>query len=444
MPFPKKIRFYFRLTTVIVKKYYLTIILGAVLGGLLAFLIYSSYAIIVNNLRSVKKVGLVGQYSLTNLPDIIQKQLSFGLTNINDSGEISPGIADTWKVSDDNKTYEFFVIPEKYRWSDGRQFSLNDITYNFQDVEITRSDRTIKFSLKEPFSPLLLVLSKPIFSKNMSGLGDYKIKDYVMRGNTIERISLKYLGDQKLPNIAYRFYPTVGDMLTGFNLGEINYLDSLFSTNEIFTSKNTIIEPYIDLNVFTAMYFNTEIPELSNKSTRQSLSYAIRKPTDDSRSISSYSPLSWVFNDSVKQYLYDTNRSTELVTRDEFSNMRELVIATFPQDINLAQEIINDWSEIGVKAKVITVNVMPENYDLLLVSREIPLEADQYPYWHSTQAGNLSKLRNPRLDKLLEDGRKTYDREARKNIYLDFQRYLLEECPAVFLSHPTMYRVSRT
>ena len=89
-------------------------------------------------------------------------------------------------------------------------------------------------------------------------------------------------------------------------------------------------------------------------------------------------------------------------------------------------------------------SVTPTEYDAFLVIFDIPPDPDQYTLWHSTQAGsNISRYKNPRIDKLLEDGRLNLDTEARKKIYLDFQRFLLEDAPAAFLFHPTWYTISR-
>ena len=75
---------------------------------------------------------------------------------------------------------------------------------------------------------------------------------------------------------------------------------------------------------------------------------------------------------------------------------------------------------------------------------DIPKDPDQYSLWHSTQTStNVSRLANPRIDKLLEDGRIELDQETRKKIYLDFQRFLVEEVPAVFLYHPEYYTIKR-
>jgi peptide/nickel transport system substrate-binding protein len=56
---------------------------------------------------------------------------------------------------------------------------------------------------------------------------------------------------------------------------------------------------------------------------------------------------------------------------------------------------------------------------------------------------NLTKINNSRIDKLLEEGRQTFDLQKRKEIYFDFQKYLLEESPVIFLSYPTTYFISR-
>jgi len=58
--------------------------------------------------------------------------------------------------------------------------------------------------------------------------------------------------------------------------------------------------------------------------------------------------------------------------------------------------------------------------------------------WHSTQVqnSNITGIRSPKLDKLLEDARKTSDTKGRKEQYQLFTTLLLDEAPAVFLYYP--------
>ena len=90
------------------------------------------------------------------------------------------------------------------------------------------------------------------------------------------------------------------------------------------------------------------------------------------------------------------------------------------------------------------ITSVPVDYDAFLATVDIPKDPDQYSLWHSTQATtNISKYKNPRIDKLLEDGRTELDQDTRKKIYLDFQRFLVEDVPAIFLYHPIFYTISR-
>lgn len=443
MPFIRKIRFYFHLLSALAKRYYRIIISGIFFGGLIALIITYSYSHLAKLIVSTQKIGLIGQYTLSNLPTEVLRKLSYGLTGLNDKNEVIPGIADKWLIDNEGKRFEFLIIPEKYSWNNDKPFSTNDLNYNFKNVTIETTDNSIIFTLEDAFAPLPSILTEPIFQNGLIGLGDYRLSKYVVKGNTVKSLSLTSLKPEDKSNILYRFYPTITDLKLAFNLGEIDYLDGITSTEGISENKNVTFEPYLDINSFTALYFNTEKPEFAEKTFRQTLAYAINKPTNNQRSLSSYNPDSWAYNGSVKPYNYDVNRALELTSKENIEKNREVIISVLPQDIEIAEQVIKDFQTIGLKSKYEVINFLPDDYDMLLLTREIPPDPDQYSYWHSTQPGNFSNLINPRLDKLLEDGRKTVDQNTRKNIYLDFQRYLLEECPAVFLSHPTLYRVTR-
>ncbi len=50
---------------------------------------------------------------------------------------------------------------------------------------------------------------------------------------------------------------------------------------------------------------------------------------------------------------------------------------------------------------------------------------------------------SPKVDKILEDARRITDLDARRENYLDFQKFLLEDCPAIFLSYPQFFNIER-
>lgn len=118
-------------------------------------------------------------------------------------------------------------------------------------------------------------------------------------------------------------------------------------------------------------------------------------------------------------------------------------LATIPELLGLAEKIKSDWQAIGVETEIRVVASRPSNFQAFLGIERIDSDPDQYHLWHSTQASNIVNMHNPRIDKLLEDGRQTIDQEERAQIYIDFQRFLVEEAPAVFLYHPKSYLIKR-
>ena len=104
----------------------------------------------------------------------------------------------------------------------------------------------------------------------------------------------------------------------------------------------------------------------------------------------------------------------------------ELKLCTTPLLIDAAEKIAKDWQAVGVKASVQAVSSVPDTFNAFLAIFDIPQDPDQYALWHSSQdLTNIANYSNPRIDKLLEDGRTQIDAGERKKIYLDFQRFLL-------------------
>jgi len=99
---------------------------------------------------------------------------------------------------------------------------------------------------------------------------------------------------------------------------------------------------------------------------------------------------------------------------------------------------------VGVNINLQVISTIPTDFQAFLAIFDIPDDPDQYSIWHSTQTStNITRYEDPRVDKLLEDGRSQIDLESRKKIYLDFQRFLVEDSPAAFLYYPTIYSISR-
>lgn len=399
------------------------------------------------NLPIFKKetIGVEGLYTLKNIPEEIVNQISFGLTinSENDKNELSP-IIESLTIENENKDY-IFTLKDDIFWHNGKKLISNDIDYSLISgiKTVPLAENKIKISLEKEFSPVLSVLSKPLFKKNTIGLGIYKIKRYSLQEGYLKTLYLVPIKDN-LPRIIYRFYQNENDLINAYKLGDVNEIKITSLPEELSNWSKSKISQQIETDKkYSAVFFNTQ--KIENKQLRQALAYATPKTKDrNERCLGPISPQSWAYNSSIKEYNFSATRAKELFEPNKIDSIN--LIVGDRRLLSVAEEIKNSWESILKLRTTITVEnqINTEDFDAILTYGSIPHDPDQYLFWHSTQIkSNLTKFDNSRIDKLLEDGRFVIDQLERKNIYQDFQRYLLEESPAIFLSYPNTYTITR-
>jgi peptide/nickel transport system substrate-binding protein len=116
----------------------------------------------------------------------------------------------------------------------------------------------------------------------------------------------------------------------------------------------------------------------------------------------------------------------------------------------VARSIAADLTAIGVGVNLDLVSdadllskLQARNFDMALTALDNGPDPDIYVLWHSSQsaAGGFNFSGMPVdafLDKDLEDGRFNYDIKTRKAAYLDAQKILRADQPAVFLYSPDL------
>lgn len=442
MPFKKKIRFFIRFVGAFVKKHYLTLSFGLLLGCFSFFLLPKILKYLPKD-KKIIKVGVIGNFNVNEIPETILSELSLGLTVVSENGEPQPALAKSWSVSSDGKVYSFALEDGSIYWHNGQKFVSEDINYNFKDVGVSIEKNNIVFKLKEPFSPFPVVVAKPLFKKGLIGLGKYKVAKITKNGKNIKSILLDPFQNQFLQRKQYRFYQNEDQLKLAFNLGEVDFIDGIIDLKGLNYSTKVNVSQYLAKDVYVAVFFDAEKTIFSEKTVRQALAYAIPKELGEKRVTGPLSPSSWAYNPDVKPYSYDLTKAKSLLGKEGGKQKEKIKISTLPQYENLAKTISENWQKIGLESEIEINSFVPNSFDVLIVGRKIPNDPDQYYFWHSTQAGNISSFKNPRIDKLLEDGRRETGKDERKNIYFDFQRFLIEESPVVFLIHPSFFRLER-
>lgn len=432
------------------KKYLIGIVAGTLIGVLAV--LNASKLVTTLPIKQTERIGRIGAITLQTIPLDIQQKISRGLTKFSENGDVNPDVAQNISVSDDGLIYTITINPNTF-WSNGDKVSAHDLELNVADVEINiPNDETIEFKLKEPYSPFPSILSQPLLKKSsigrifkrthIIGVNDFRMTNIKTHNQVIIAMTLDSPTEQKI----YTFYPTEKEAVTAFKLGHIDSIEQLSSptlTDWTIVNTRAISQP----NRYLAVFFNTADLNLQEKSIRQMLSYAINKDSGENRVISPISKNSWAYNPQVKPYNFNLKTAQDMFDKQVEANPNfslSIELTTTPAYTEAAQQIIDNWQQIGVDTTIKIVSFPDTNdYQALLIGQQIPQDPDQYALWHSTQSSNITHYQNPKIDKLLEDGRKEQNIEKRELIYQDFQRFLVEDSPTAFLYNLKTYTLSR-
>lgn len=450
MIFLQRRRLFLWLAKAYIRKWKKTILLFFVLGLAGFFFLYLIGRFFQPSLPFGQKeiIGLVGAYREDNLPSEITDKLSYGLTSMSSDGLPVPLVAYSWLIKDNGKTYTFNLKDNLY-FNDGTKLTSDLINYNFQDVTIDRPSKDkITFKLKNSYSPFLLTVTRPILKKGFIGLGNYRIKSINLNGDFVNSVELIPIKGGK--DIVYQFYPTEESLKIALTMGEItntSQVSNPYLLNiDLKHFPNFKVTKNINYDNLVTLFYNTQDKYISDKRLREALGYALPNVFHEGERIRTpYPPFLWVSQNAALSSDQDIKHAELLLSESGSSSSAStsFEIKTLPKFEETAKKIQNSWKEIGIKTKITLVNSIPSNFQIFLGEFKVSKDPDQYVLWHSNQDTNITRYKNLRIDKLLEDGRQVTDITQRKKIYSDFQKYLLDDPPASFLYFPYYYTVSR-
>lgn len=175
-----------------------------------------------------------------------------------------------------------------------------------------------------------------------------------------------------------------------------------------------------------------------------------------------YKPGTWAHNPAVKPLPYDPEEARRILSRKGWKPGPDGVLVkdgrrfSFTlitnqgneQRIRVAQIIQRRLSAVGIEVKVRVIEwasllsnfIDKGNFDALVMGWTIGQDPDLYDIWHSSKTGpkelNFIGYANSEVDRLLETGRGTFDREKRRLAYFRIQEILQEDQPYTFLYVP--------
>ena len=280
--------------------------------------------------------GIIGQprfinpiYGETNDIDRALIDLIFsGLMSYDKDGKIVNDLADSYKISNDGKTYDF-ILKDNLFWQDGRPLTADDIIFtiktiqnsdyksplraNWIDVDIEKtSDKSFTFRLKIPYNSFLenntiKIIPKHIWenilpesfalsSYNLQpiGSGPYSFKNLKqIESGFIKNIDLTanrkyYNGIPFISNLSFQFFEKKEELIKavnaktidGFSLAQLdnNEAQAEKEIRQGWTKDKKFTAYYLSLPRYFAVFFNTQKTKLfSDINLRKALNYATDK-----------------------------------------------------------------------------------------------------------------------------------------------------------------------
>jgi peptide/nickel transport system substrate-binding protein len=367
------------------------------------------------------------------------------------------------------------------------------LRYDWQSTEVAQVDEhTVSFTLKKPYFDFLGNLTLGILPKHIwseiapekFALANYNlepvgsgpfiyISHQVDSAGNILSYNLKandqyYLGSPYIRTFTFHFYPDEDTLLKAFGNKEIMAMGNLSSEKiESVKNKNNVAIYKINLPRYFAVYFNqNKSAVLADDNVREALNHATNRQAiidqvlagEGEAIFSPFVPGTEGFGADVDRHNFSLDEANRILEDDGWKRkdggLREkngislsfdIYVTDWPELSQTADMLREQWAKIGadIKVNVLTYNdinqnfIRPREYDALIYGQEIKFNPDLYFFWHSSQKRdrglNFSLFDNPKADTILEDARMEMDPAKRNEKYLDFQKILSEENPAVFL-----------
>ena len=364
---------------------------------------------------------------------------------------------------------------------------------DFKQVKsITAPDAfTIRVKYGEPFAPALASwgmnilpahllegqdITKSPLARKPVGTGPYRFKEWVSGQKIVLEANSDYFeGRPYIDRFIYRIIPDSSTMymelkagaIDLMNLTPVQYARQTQATR--FTSRfNKYRYPS---SSYLYMGYNLRHPLFGDKRVRQAMTAAINKDEliqgvlfgMGQRAHGPIVPGRWAHNPAVKDIVYDPKHAGELLAEAGWKEKNsdgilvkdgkpfKFTILTNQgnqQRLMTAQIVQQRLRQVGIDVKIRIVEwaaflkefVNKGNFEVVMLAWSISQDPDMYDIWHSSKnkPGELNFIgyNNLEVDRLLIEGRNTFDIEKRKRAYFKIQDILAEEQPYTFLYVP--------
>jgi peptide/nickel transport system substrate-binding protein len=420
----------------------------------------------------------------------IDKLLFDSLVHRDEHFNLRPWLAQSWDIPDP-LTYVFH-LRKGVVFHDGNPLTAQDVKWTFDSIMsgkirtakastyrlVDRIDApdesTVVFHLKEPFATLLWNVSDGAigivpygsgeeFNRNPVGTGPFRLVSQAQDKEVVIERNDHYWGDHAhVPRVQFLVVPDTTTRALELRKGSAD-----LAINALTADMIAAIEGDQHLKVettpgtiYTYLALNLRDPILRDVRVRQALAYAIdRRPIihylwrDLAIPAASVLPTQhWAYDADVQKYDYDPQHARQLLDEAGYRERNgvrfHLTMKTSTEESTrlLAAILQQQLANVGIALDIRTFEFATfyadvqkgafQMYSLRWIGGNEDPDIFEHVF-HSASVppkrANRSYYSNPRVDALIDEGRRELDQARRKQIYAQIQQILAEELPYINL-----------
>jgi peptide/nickel transport system substrate-binding protein len=332
-----------------------------------------------------------------------------GLLRFGPGFKLMPGLAKSWEVTPDGKTYTMHL--DESKWEDGKPVTSEDVAWSLMNISAkygpkfipagkvidnidTSDPHTVVFHLKQPFGPFLFslvceqnagimpkhifetgdILTNPALTTKPIGSGAFRVSEWV-HGDHITMVrnpDYRRPGKPYLDKVILKTIPDSAGRVLALQAGEIDMIEELYfplTYYKTLSADKRFQVHDVGYGADDLVLLNVKNTPLDRAEVRQALMVAIdreymfknvylglgRMATSivDSR-------LSWAKNPAVdygKMYAYDPDRARKMLDDAGVKpgsdgtrfTIRLAFSANRADDVQAAQVLQRNWQAVGIK-----------------------------------------------------------------------------------------------
>jgi peptide/nickel transport system substrate-binding protein len=404
---------------------------------------------------------------------------------------MEPALAESWEISDDNLTWTF-TLRDGVTFHNGRALTAEDVVYSYDrimdpdvgaansfrfasiDEVVATDDRTVEIRLTRPTPNLLVniggfkgmaiipqeIVDDGTIDSFPIGTGPFRfVSSSPDQGILLEKNPDYWRAGEGLPHLdGIRFVqipdPTV--KLTNLRTGEADWIDGVPPQNldELANDSSVVLQrvPGGDYHYFA---LNQNREPFDNVDVRRAIAMAIDREViteaaqfGAATSNQTAIPASNFWANNYAPFTPgDTDGAAALLESAGVSDLtiEFMVSSDFPETVTQAQVIASQLAAIGVTVEISDVDFGTwldrqgqGDFDAFMLSWIGNIDPDDFYYaqHHSDGTFNFQGYSNPEVDALLDEARVETDQDARKALYDEAARLIVDEASYIYLYNP--------